>query len=115
MDKQAVLEILRSNVDRTREEYDRSKEGFWRDSTDLPTGLPQRARSAAAVAYANALRRFNQFLLDGAIPEDLADSGQVACQKTRAAPADANTHTSQHRNPSSRTLVSDLRRMHQPS
>ncbi|HTA42296.1 MAG TPA: hypothetical protein VK789_07610 [Bryobacteraceae bacterium] len=93
MDKQAVLEILRSNVDRTKEEYNRSKERFLRDATGVPTGLPHpdgalrvelaaRAQSAAAVAYANALRRFNQFFLDGAIPEDLAESASsTACSR----------------------------------
>ena len=85
MRSRAVLDFLRSEVDRTNREYSNAKQHFWNICMEAPSGLPHpdgkqrldiaaRAQSGAMIAYAEALRRFNDFLLDGAIPEDLADS-----------------------------------------
>jgi hypothetical protein len=76
------LILLRAEVDRTREDYTRAKEQFWKIAADIPSGLPYpdgtqrvqiaaRAQTAAMVGYTKALRQFNAFLLDGTVPEEL--------------------------------------------
>jgi hypothetical protein len=81
---QVIFEILKAEVDQASDEYSRSKQIFWQVSAEVPTGLPHpdgtqrianasRAQTAAMVAYTRALRRFNEFLLNGTVPEDLRD------------------------------------------
>lgn len=79
---QSIFEILRAEVDRASQEYAKAKQNFWHISADVPTGLPHpdgrqrienasHAQTSAMIAYTRALRRFNEFLLNGTIPEDL--------------------------------------------
>ncbi len=82
---QSVFERLRADVDRTSEDYTKAKQHFWHVSADIPSGFPHpdgkqriedasRAQTTAMVAYTIALKRFNEFLLDGTVPEDLRKS-----------------------------------------
>jgi hypothetical protein len=80
-----ISEILRADVDRTLDEYNKAKQNFWLIAADVPSGLPhpdgmQRVRNASRAqtfamdAYATALKRLNQFLISGTIPDDLRES-----------------------------------------
>lgn len=82
---QSIFEILRLEVDRASEEYTQAKHNFWHVSADVPSGFPHpdgkqrienaaRAQTAAMIAYTRALKRFNAFLISGAVPEDLTKS-----------------------------------------
>ena len=90
-----ISEILRAEVERTFAEYNEAKQSFWRIAADAPGGLPHpdgmqhvqnasRIQMVAMGAYATALRRLNQFLIRGTIPEDLQ---QKDVQKSRAVSA----------------------------
>lgn len=79
---ESEFEILRAQVDAASEEYTKAKQHFWRVSADVPTGTPNpdgqqrmesaaRAQTAAMVRYTNALRRFNEFLLNSTVPREL--------------------------------------------
>jgi hypothetical protein len=79
---QPIFDFLRAEVDHAREKYTRAKEQFWKIASDTPSGLPHpdgtqrvgnaaRAQTAAMLNYTKALRRFNAFLLDGTVPEEL--------------------------------------------
>jgi hypothetical protein len=79
--------MLRAEVDLASSSYTRAKEEFWRISADVPTGLPHpdgrqrienasRSQTAAMIAYTRALRRFNEFLLNGTVPEDVQKRDQ---------------------------------------
>ena len=95
MDKQTLVEILRSEVDRANQEYVRAKQSFSNVCSDAPSGIPHpdgkqrielaaRAQTSAMAAYAKALHRFNQLILDGVIPEDLGESGVARPSVRRA-------------------------------
>lgn len=84
-----IFAALKTEVDQAREEYTRAKRDFWHISAEVPTGFPHpdgmqrianasRAQTAAMVAYTRALRRFNEFLLNGTVPEDLKKPGETA-------------------------------------
>jgi hypothetical protein len=79
---QSIFDFLRAKVDHTREDYFRAREDFWKIAAEAPSGLPNadgsrrvenaaRAQTATMVSYAKALRQFNEFLLDGTVPEEL--------------------------------------------
>lgn len=81
----SISDFLRAEVDRTQNEYYRAKEQFWNVTRDLPSGLPhpdgmkriqnaRRDESAALDKYINALRRLNDFVLDGVVPEELREA-----------------------------------------
>lgn len=81
----SISDFLRAEVDRTQNEYYRAKERFWNITKDLPSGLPhpdgmkriqnaRRDESAALDRYIHALRRLNDFVLDGVVPDELKDS-----------------------------------------
>ena len=85
---QSIFEILRAEVDLASANYIKAKEDFWRISADVPTGFPHpdgiqrienasRSQTAAMIAYTGALRRFNEFLLNGTIPEDVQKRDQT--------------------------------------
>jgi hypothetical protein len=91
MNNQPVFEILRAEVERTRQEYAKSNEHFWMVCADVPSDLPHpdgtkrvdlvaRAKTAAMIAYTNALRRFNKFLLEGEVPDELLSKSGVVPQ-----------------------------------
>lgn len=76
MTNQPVFEILRAEVATTQDKYTRAKENFWKVSGDPPDGgqrleLAARAHTIAMIAYTNALHRFNEFLLNGKVPDEL--------------------------------------------
>lgn len=90
---QSIFEILRAEVDQACEAYAKAKQNFWHISADVPTGLPHpegrqrienasRAQTVAMVAYTRALRRFNEFLLNGTVPEDLKNTREQAEKST---------------------------------
>lgn len=69
-------------MDRASEEYTQAKHNFWHISADIPSGFPHpdgkqrienaaRAQTAAMIAYTRALKRFNEFLINGAVPADV--------------------------------------------
>ena len=91
---QSIFDSLRAEVNRTHEEYVRAKERFYEIAGQTPTGLPHpdgtrcvqnaaRAQSIAMPSYARAIRRFNDFLLDGTVREELKNSRKklVASEK----------------------------------
>ena len=76
MTNQPSFDLLRSEVQRTQHEYDKSKEDFWKISAEVPDErnrieLAARHQTEAMLAYAKALHRFNEFLLIGKVPADL--------------------------------------------
>jgi len=94
MDKQSVFDFLRAELDRTHDEYVRAKERFYEIAGQAPTGLPHpdgtrrvenaaRVQATAMLDYAKAIHRFNDFVLDGTIPEELknAPENPVASEK----------------------------------
>lgn len=79
---QSIFEFLRLEVDRASEEYTQAKHNFWHVSADIPSGFPHpdgkqrienaaRAQTAAMIAYTRALKRFNEFLINGTVPDDV--------------------------------------------
>lgn len=87
MNNQSMFEILRAEVNRTQQEYDESKEHFWRISAEPPKPdrrdriqLAARDQTLAMIAYTKALRQFNEFLLTGRVPDELSRS--VAVRQT---------------------------------
>jgi hypothetical protein len=79
MNNQPVFEILRAEVERTRQEYAKSNEHFGRVCGEVPSGgrqieLAARDQTVAMLAYTMALRQFNKFLLDGKVPDELNGS-----------------------------------------
>lgn len=83
MDK-SIYDFLLAEMNRTREQYYSAKERAWSISADIPSGLPHpdgvkriqnaaRDESAALDNYINSLRRLNDYVLDGVVPEDLKD------------------------------------------
>jgi hypothetical protein len=81
-DRLEIEDILRAEVQRTAQELDEAKRDFRRVYSDIPSGIPHpdgnlrlqktaHVRAFAMKAFAKALQRFNSFVLDGAIPEDL--------------------------------------------
>ena len=79
---QSIFELLQAEVELASASYTKAKEDFWRISAELPTGFPQqdggqlienasRAQTEAMIAYTKDLRRFNEFLLNGTIPEEI--------------------------------------------
>ncbi len=79
-----IGDLLRSQLDESREAYDRAKLDFKRISGEIPGILPHpdgsrllenaaRVQSAAIQAYVASLRRFNDFLINGTVPKDMED------------------------------------------
>ena len=79
---QSIIDFLRTEVERTHGEYIRAKDEFWKIAVDAPSGLPHpdgtqrvqiaaRAQTAAMMSYTKAIRQFNEFALDGTIPDEL--------------------------------------------
>jgi hypothetical protein len=84
LSRSEVTEILRAELEEATRQHEEAKRNFWRISADVPSGLPhpdgtRRIQNAARVqtgsmtALAMTLRRFNAFLIDGTVPEDLKD------------------------------------------
>jgi hypothetical protein len=84
MRKQDIEELLHAKVVETTKEYEAAKLIFSHVCADVPSGIPHPdgARRLQKVAYAQtialqnlaaAIHRFNAFLADGIIPEDLLD------------------------------------------
>jgi hypothetical protein len=77
--------LLRAELEKASSLHEQAKREFWRVSADIPSDLPHpdgtqriqnaaRAQTAAMEALYQALRRFNAFLVDGSVPEDLKES-----------------------------------------
>lgn len=82
---QSVVEILREEVDRASNQYSAAKKwlseisGSERNAIHSSDGMrlmdtAARDRNAAMVAYARALKRLNEFLINDTVPEDLRRS-----------------------------------------
>jgi hypothetical protein len=91
MDDLSVSAILRAEVRRTEEVYAQSKRHFQKICGEVPSGLPHpdgrqrielaaRAQTDATLAYTQALHRFNEFLLNGRVPDDLRSKSSVIQQ-----------------------------------
>ena len=74
--------LLQSEVELTRSAYERAKRDLDCVVTEAPGGLPHpdatqrikvaaQRRTKAMAAYAASLKRFNDFLLNGTIPDEL--------------------------------------------
>jgi hypothetical protein len=81
-DRLEIDDILRNEVGRATKEFEEAKRNFWQVCSDVPSGIPHpdgalrlqktaHAQTVAMQALAAAIHRFNAFLLNGAIPEDL--------------------------------------------
>jgi hypothetical protein len=74
-----VETILRATVDAATKGHNAAKHNFWRVCAEQSHGEQQTVREAAAATYQNlareeliaAIRRLNNFTLDGTIPEEL--------------------------------------------
>lgn len=77
-----IVDRLQAELNRAKQAFDRAKEDFWRVAAAAPSGLPHpdgtqqvhnaaRAHMHAMNTYTKALKRFNEYLLNGTIPEDL--------------------------------------------
>lgn len=78
-----IEEILRAELDFAKSRHESTRAEFARVCNDIPSGLPHpdgtqrilnasRAQASAQAAYAAALKRFNDFILTGKIPDHLA-------------------------------------------
>ena len=85
-----VLQSLREDVDLWSQAYHKAKENFWHISSEfaqndrLRIEEAARAQTQAMIAYTQALKRLNQFLLEGRVPEDLRGSGDKKGRKASA-------------------------------
>jgi outer membrane PBP1 activator LpoA protein len=79
-----ISEILRAELERATRQHEEAKRKFWRVSADIrseqsqPDGTRRVQNAAieqngAMKALAATLRRMNEFLMDGTVPEDLRD------------------------------------------
>jgi hypothetical protein len=82
LSRSEVTEILRQELERATRQHEEAKRNFWRVSVDIPSGLPHpdgarriqnaaRLQTGTMAALAMTIRRFNAFLIDGTVPEDL--------------------------------------------
>lgn len=87
MNDPLALSILRAKLDRTEEELDQSIRRYRGICADVKKGLldpdgkhlmelAADAETAAKVAYATALREFDEFLVNGAVPEGISKTEQ---------------------------------------
>lgn len=118
MNNQAVFEILRAEVAQTQEEYAQSKQRFWRICAEAPSesshpagrqrlDLAARAQSTAMIAYTNALHRFNEFLLNGTVPDGLLPKSGGVPQTTRSSQKQRGVHRCVFCGAETRMFVSD--------
>jgi hypothetical protein len=77
-----VEDILRNDLERAKKEYEAARRNFWQVCSDVPSGIPhpdseRRILKTALVqthamnGLATALKRFNDYLINGTVPEDL--------------------------------------------
>jgi hypothetical protein len=87
LSRSEITELLRVELEEATRRHEEAKRNFWRISADVPSGLPhpdgsRRIQNAARVqtgsmaALAATLRRFNAFLIDGTVPDDLRPADQ---------------------------------------
>lgn len=85
--RQEIERVLRDELHRARTAHEQAKEEFKITSAEIPSGLPHpdgvtrianagNANASALVAYARAVKEFNDFILHGIIPERLKDSDE---------------------------------------
>jgi hypothetical protein len=78
-----IEEILRAELEQAKSRHESARDEFTRVCGDIPSGLPhpdgalriknaRREQTAAQEAFADAVRRFNAFILRGEIPDQLA-------------------------------------------
>lgn len=89
----AILELLRAEVNRTHDAYTKSREEHWNVSSEIPSRVAhidgkRQIRSAAhlhvlaMIAYTTALREFNEFILNGKVPDNLQSRLESAPEKS---------------------------------
>jgi hypothetical protein len=77
-----IEEILWQDLKQAQKNHDRANAEFWRVSIDIPSGLPHpdgsqriqnaaRAQNASRAAVVVALKRLNNYLSSGIVPDDL--------------------------------------------
>ena len=86
-----MLEILREELDQARAQHAMAKETFWHisaapasKSDNQQIIAAARAQTNAMNAYTRALRRLNEFLIEGIIPEDIESQVLVSGKDGRA-------------------------------
>lgn len=78
----SVADILREEVDRANAIYTSARTHFWRVTADAPHRLQDpkelrlredafRIQTEAMIEYSKALKRFDDFLINGTVPEDI--------------------------------------------
>jgi hypothetical protein len=77
-----VASALRAELEVASERHEKARLEFWRVSADIPSGLPHpdgtsqihgaaRAHMEAMKAHYVALQRWNDYALNGTVPEDM--------------------------------------------
>jgi hypothetical protein len=77
-----VASVLRAELELASDRHDKARLEFWRVSADIPSGLPHpdgtgRIQSAAQAhmeamkAHYVALKRWNEYAINGMVPEDM--------------------------------------------
>lgn len=84
-----IIDALRAEVDQSARSYSQARQRYWKIWAEVSNGFSpsdrqamaeaESAQVAAMVAYADVLRRFNQFLLAGTIPDDLKEPPATEC------------------------------------
>jgi hypothetical protein len=80
-DRLEIEEILRDDVQRKTKEFGEAKRNFWQVCSEVPSGIPHpdgarriqntaHAQNVAIQALADAIHRFNDFLVNGTVPPD---------------------------------------------
>ena len=84
-----IKRILNDGVDLARAEYETARVEFMRTVAEIPSSLPPpdgtgwiriagESYRLSMRAYSTALREFNDFVLEGRIPDRLTDQGKAA-------------------------------------
>lgn len=83
--REKVEASLLHELRRTQEIYERQRKQFTAVISEMPTGIPyldsqtaitnaRSVTSSALESYSRALRNFNDFVLNGVVPEDLKEA-----------------------------------------
>lgn len=82
--REEIEHVLFDDLDRTKIAHEKTRKAFNAVLADIPSGVPApdgtlritnaaKANTLAMNAYARALREFNKFIIDGAIPARLKE------------------------------------------
>jgi hypothetical protein len=101
IERREIEDFLRAEVEKATRHYEEAKLFFWRVSAEIPSGLPHpdgaqriqiaaRAQTYAMEELSAQLRKFNSFLIDGTIPDDLLKAPQESAAGGQTKTANSN-------------------------